>query len=187
LTAPTIPDAATLDAIAESLKDAALSAKCAPMAQVNAFDLLKLVVAYRRLVDASRPSPARVSIRYRMAESDVDVWMHGDSLEETNEQITGLMQDIRAFNGWPNPPAAAPLLAPRWIPCSERMPETDKHTLMSQHVLVCSSIGGFVFIAKWSNGLAPAWWIGGSREPPCDFPHWMPLPAPPANGAKEGG
>lgn len=71
----------------------------------------------------------------------------------------------------------------RWIPCSERMPETDGPYLVVNKVTgwiwVCnfSRVKNFPYFGPQEN----AWWRLDDDWYPqsCNVTHWMPLPEPP--------
>lgn len=60
------------------------------------------------------------------------------------------------------------LKEPHWIPCSERLPETD-----GRYLVTCSKIGAWVVDWNiWHNEPKPSWlWEQGVTA-------WMPLPEP---------
>ena len=65
-----------------------------------------------------------------------------------------------------------------WIPCSERLPETDKN----RKYLVCGKNGGiyiaeFVCKAASNNASIGPWWAANGRYAPEPIA-WQPLPAP---------
>lgn len=68
-------------------------------------------------------------------------------------------------------PAADVVLAQRWIPVTERLPET------MQPVIVCRECGkveqGYKDVGDW-------WKVYGTRTK--HVTHWMPLPQPPEEG-----
>ena len=63
---------------------------------------------------------------------------------------------------------------PKWIPCSERLPDAGKI------VLVCGKMGGIYTavyntpVTSWRSG----WWKLNSKSHYCDPKAWMPLPKP---------
>lgn len=65
-----------------------------------------------------------------------------------------------------------------WIPCSEKLPETDKN----RKYLVCGEKGGIYiaeFVCKTINGdpLGMSWWSARGRYCPNPIA-WQPLPEP---------
>lgn len=71
----------------------------------------------------------------------------------------------------------------RWIPCSERLPETDGPYLVVNKatgrigVYNFSRVQNFPFFGPQEN----AWWSLADNWYPqsCSTTHWMPLPEPP--------
>ena len=72
--------------------------------------------------------------------------------------------------------AAAPMLAPQWIPCGERMPKKGERVLVW---MACRKRASLT-IATWTGEV---WFhhVGDYHE--SDVSHWMPLPQPPKEGA----
>lgn len=68
---------------------------------------------------------------------------------------------------------------PRWIPCSERMPE--KHV----EVLAYSPFWGKIIVALWGGEFWLEQWTDDDLEQ-SEITHWMPLPEPPEGGADNG-
>ena len=74
----------------------------------------------------------------------------------------------------------------RWIPCSERMPETDGPYLVVNKatgwigVYNFSRVKNFPYFGPQEN----AWWRLDDDWYPqsCNVTHWMPLPEPPEEG-----
>jgi hypothetical protein len=68
--------------------------------------------------------------------------------------------------------AAAPMLAPQWIPCGERMPKKGERVLVW---MACRKRASLT-IATWTGEV---WFhhVGDYHE--SDVSHWMPLPQPP--------
>lgn len=78
----------------------------------------------------------------------------------------------------------------RWIPCSERMPETDGPYLVVNNEI--GWIGVYNFDREKDfpgmTGKKNVWWrMGDDRYPKmfCGATHWMPLPELPEEGGKE--
>lgn len=72
-----------------------------------------------------------------------------------------------------------------WIPCSERLPETDEN----RKYLACGEKGGIYiaeFVCKNINGtpLGMSWWSARGRYCPNPIA-WMSLPEPYKDGNKE--
>jgi hypothetical protein len=75
--------------------------------------------------------------------------------------------------------AAAPMLAPQWIPCGERMPEDNTEVMV--HCAFADEYG------SWTGAgfHVPTGWKSQDSmimdDIPIAFPvtHWMPLPQPP--------
>ena len=63
-----------------------------------------------------------------------------------------------------------PELKPIWIPCSERMPETDTP-------VICYMRIGQILVMELSDD--DGWYCGITRYNPRAVTHWMPLPEPP--------
>ena len=58
----------------------------------------------------------------------------------------------------------------KWIPCSERMPETDT-------TVICYMRSGQILVMELSDD--DGWYCGITRYNPRAVTHWMPLPEPP--------
>ncbi|MBQ5339550.1 MAG: DUF551 domain-containing protein [Oscillospiraceae bacterium] len=58
----------------------------------------------------------------------------------------------------------------RWIPCSERLPETDT-------TVICYMRSGQILVMELSDD--DGWYCGITRYNPRAVTHWMPLPEPP--------
>lgn len=79
--------------------------------------------------------------------------------------------------------------ARRWIPCSERMPETDGPYLVVNKatgwigVYNFSRVKNFPYFGPQEN----AWWRLDDDWYPqsCNVTHWMPLPEPPEEKQNE--
>lgn len=78
----------------------------------------------------------------------------------------------------------------RWIPCSERLPETDGPYLVAYDKN--GWIGAYNFAQEQDfpglTGKKNVWWRMGDNQRPlmcCSVTHWMPLPEPPEEGGKE--
>lgn len=84
---------------------------------------------------------------------------------------------------------AEPVL--RWIPCSERLPETDGPYLVVNKatgwigVYNFSRVKNFPYFGPQVN----AWWRLDDDWYPqsCNATHWMPLPEPPTEGSAGNG
>lgn len=78
----------------------------------------------------------------------------------------------------------------RWIPCSERLPETDGPYLVFNKatgwigVFNFSRVKNFPYFGPQGN----AWWrLDDDWYPQSDnVTHWMPLPEPPKEAGKDG-
>lgn len=89
------------------------------------------------------------------------------------EAIEELEKSRRLLLAWKIPVeeldiAIEALKEPHWIPCSERLPETD-----GRYLVTCSKIGAWVVDWNiWHNEPKPSWlWEQGVTA-------WMPLPEP---------
>lgn len=67
---------------------------------------------------------------------------------------------------------------PRWIPCSEMLPE--KHV----EVLAYSPYWGKIVVAMWGGEYWLEQWTDDDLEQ-SEITHWMPLPEPPEGGADD--
>lgn len=65
----------------------------------------------------------------------------------------------------------------RWIPCSERMPETDTP-------VICYMRIGQILVMELSDD--DGWYCGITRYNPRAVTHWMPLPEPPESEVHNG-
>jgi hypothetical protein len=68
---------------------------------------------------------------------------------------------------------------PKWIPCSERLPE--KHV----EVLAYSPYWGKIVVAMWGGEFWLEQWTDDDLEQ-SEITHWMPLPEPPEGGTDDG-
>ena len=66
---------------------------------------------------------------------------------------------------------------PRWIPVTERLPETFKHVLVNIPGMTPHPTVQEAFLEK--NGM---WYSNGFRYSAEEITHWMPLPAAPKEG-----
>lgn len=91
-----------------------------------------------------------------------------DGMEEVNEACRMGMEDLKRS---------------RWIPCRERLPETDGPYLVVNKatgwigVYNFSRVKNFPYFGPQKN----AWWRLDDDWYPqfCNVTHWMPLPKPP--------
>lgn len=66
---------------------------------------------------------------------------------------------------------------PKWIPATERLPETFKHVLVNIPGMTPHPTVQEAFLEK--NGM---WYSNGFRYSAEEITHWMPLPQPPVEG-----
>ena len=84
-----------------------------------------------------------------------------DAIEKLNRENESLEKDVEI---------ASYVMARRWIPVTERLPEEDGFTLIF-------TAHGHAGVCYFTNG----WWGGYGMD---GITHWMPLPTPPT--AEEG-
>ena len=66
---------------------------------------------------------------------------------------------------------------PKWMPVTERLPETFKHVLVNIPGMTPHPTVQEAFLEK--NGM---WYSNGFRYSAEEITHWMPLPQPPVDG-----
>ena len=97
------------------------------------------------------------------------------------EQAIGVLKDVPTIEA-----------EPRWIPCSERLPEKSGRYLVTRGLNACDAVWNRVYIINYSDlmGLKSEriWWDGNVGK--SDFKRiddviaWMPLPVPYENYLK---
>lgn len=119
---------------------------------------------------------ARIALAAKTAEP-VTWWTgpeQAGEMESFHDHETGSHQIPLVPALYSAPVLNSPELPDGWIPCAERMPESDEHKPIAVYTGNC--LGQGMFVAIYDEDGFFEHWEGSEIS---GVSHWMPLPAPP--------